>query len=156
MNNIPPEQETFFSCRYEPIRRIVRPGFSVPLPFLFLWLAVSSAPRTHRDSRSSRFQKMYQFPASLSGLTGPMVMNHSCGSSWQGRMRRRTIEPALSSEQDTTLEHRISFSSRERCRSRTICSYHACAVALNPAPVCPRGRISWSCGERLPIRCRGY
>ena len=105
-----------------PCAEFVRPGLFVPLFFLFLWLAVSSAPRTHRDVRSlSAFQKIYQFPASLSGLSGPMVASHSCVSSWQGRMRRRTIEPAISSDQGTTSEHRISFSCyRGRFRSRAI------------------------------------
>jgi hypothetical protein len=79
-----------------PCAEFVRPGLFVPLFFLFVWLAVPSAPRTHRDIRSlSAFQKIDQYPASLSGLTGPVVANHSCVSSWQGRMRRRTIEPAV-------------------------------------------------------------
>ena len=94
-----------------PCAEFVRPGLFVPLFFLFLWLAASSAPRTHRDVRSlSAFQKIDQFPASLSGLSGPMVASHSCVSSWQGRMRRRTIEPAISSEQGITSEHRVSLS----------------------------------------------
>ena len=79
-----------------PCAEPVRPGLFVLLFFLFLWLAVPSAPRTHRVIRPlSAFQKIDQYPASLSGLTGPMVANHSCFSSWQGRMRRRTIEPAV-------------------------------------------------------------
>ena len=138
-----------------PCAEFVRPGLFVPLFFLFLWLAVSSAPRTHRDVRSlSAFQKIDQFPASLSGLSGPMVASHSCVSSWQGRMRRRTIEPAISSEQGTTSEHRISFSCyRGRFRSRAIRLYHPFIIWQDPGPVCcSQGRISWSCGERLPIR----
>ena len=132
-----------------PYAEFVRPGLFVPLFFLFLWLAVSSAPRTHRDVRSlSAFQKIDQFPASLSGLSGPMVASHSCVSSWQGRMRRRTIEPAISSEQDTTSEHRISFSCyRGRFRSRAIRLYHPFIIWQDSGPVrCSQGRISWSCG----------
>lgn len=119
-----------------PCAEFVRPGLFVPLFFLFLWLAVSSAPRTHRDVRSlSAFQKIYQFPASLSGLSGPMVASHSCVSSWQGRMRRRTIEPAISSDQGTTSEHRISFSCyRGRFRSRAIRLYHPFIILQDPAP----------------------
>jgi len=87
----PPNKNVLLLAGMNPCAESVRPGFSVPLFFLFLWLAVSSAPRTHRDIRSSRFQKIYQFPASLTGLSGPMVVSHSCFSSWQGRMRRRTV-----------------------------------------------------------------
>ena len=127
-----------------PCAEFVRPGLFVPLFFLFLWLAASSAPRTHRDVRSlSAFQKIDQFPASLSGLSGPMVASHSCVSSWQGRMRRRTIEPAISSDQGTTSEHRISFSCyRGRFRSRAIRLYHPFTVSQDPAPSAALGEGS--------------
>lgn len=117
-----PNKKVPFLAGMNPCAEFVRPGLFVPLFFLFLWLAASSAPRTHRDVRSlSAFQKIDQFPASLSGLSGPMVASHSCVSSWQGRMRRRTIEPAISSEQGITSEHQISLSCyRGRFRSRAI------------------------------------
>ena len=94
-------------------------------PFVFSLRMVSGPFRSTHPSGWPVFvglpENVISNPASLSGLSGPMVMNHSCGSSWQGRMRRRTIEPALSSEQDTTSEHRISFSCyRGPFRSRTI------------------------------------
>ena len=61
-------------------------------PFVFSLVMVNGLFRTTHPSGYRRslsvFQKISVYPASLIGLTGPMVMNHSCLSSWQGRTRR--------------------------------------------------------------------
>ena len=81
-NSFLPNKKNYFSLQ---VRAHVpnRPSWLLR-PFVFSLLMVSGLVRTTHPSGCPivvGFQKIHLFPASLTGLTGPVVVSHSCFSS---------------------------------------------------------------------------